>query len=47
VGIKNLMINVRVEVHWPELSNLLREDLKEVTEWEFTLKKLRLERAGE
>jgi hypothetical protein len=26
VGIKNLMINVRVEVQWSELSNFLRED---------------------
>jgi hypothetical protein len=30
-----------------ELSNLLREDLKEVTEWEFTLSNPRLEREGE
>jgi hypothetical protein len=25
------MINVRVEVHWPELSNLLREDVEGVS----------------
>jgi hypothetical protein len=31
VGIKNLMINVRVEVQWSELSNFLREDMEGVS----------------